>query len=69
MNEIKKNMPIPPPARAPRLTDAMRNMEVGDCITVDAKTAPCLRFMAKRKDWEIKTRKNGEGAFNIWRTK
>ena len=65
--EIKKGVPAPDSSNQPSLTKTLRQMEYMDRIVIPGDKIPSAHPCAAQVGIKIKTQKNNDGTFTIWR--
>lgn len=68
--EIKKGIPMPPKRGGSALRDLMAQMEIGDCIDVDATQKSNTTWYASKVGIKVATRsveENGQKLTRVWR--
>ena len=65
--EIKKGVPAPGSSDQPSLTKTLRQMEYMDHIVIPGDKIPSAHPCAAQVGIKIKTQKNNDGTFTIWR--
>lgn len=69
--KIEKGIPMPDKRhyRKNPIMDAIKKMEIGDSVLMERKSVNGMGYRAVKLGYQFSTRKEGEGAVRVWRTK